>query len=95
MFFPAKIDGAKALELDLVTRLFAREELHRETLALASQLCERDPFALRMMKANFISTEELAIGEFVDIETARNVHCSNRPDFGARMAQSYKRFKAD
>jgi 2-(1,2-epoxy-1,2-dihydrophenyl)acetyl-CoA isomerase len=94
MFFPAKIDGARALELDLVTRLFAREVLHRETMALARQLCERDAFALRMMKANFISAEELAIGEFVDIETARNVHCSNRPDFAARMGESYRRFKA-
>jgi 2-(1,2-epoxy-1,2-dihydrophenyl)acetyl-CoA isomerase len=94
MFFPAKIDGAKALELGLVTRLFAREVLHRETLSLAQQLCDRDAFALRMMKANFISAEELAIAEFVDIETARNVHCSSRPDFGARMAESYRRFKA-
>jgi 2-(1,2-epoxy-1,2-dihydrophenyl)acetyl-CoA isomerase len=93
MFFPEKLDGAKALELGLVTRIFAREALHEETLALARQLCLRDAFALRMMKANFVSAEQLPIAEFVDIETARNVHCSSRPDFSIRMAESYRRFK--
>jgi 2-(1,2-epoxy-1,2-dihydrophenyl)acetyl-CoA isomerase len=90
MFFPEKLSGAQALDLGLVTRLFAREVLHEEVLTLARQLCARDPFALRMMKANFVSAEQLAIGEFVDIETARNVHCSNRPDFARRMAEGYR-----
>ncbi len=95
MFFPEKLDGAKALELGLVTRLFERDVLQAETLALAHQLCERDAFALRMMKANFVSAEAVSISEFIDIETARNVHCSNRPDFAQRMAESYRRFKAE
>lgn len=94
MFFPEKLDGERALELGLVTRLFAPDALHDAALGLARELCARDAFALRMMKANFVSAEQLAIGEFVDIETARNVHCSSRPDFGARMAESYRRFKA-
>ncbi len=67
--------------------------LHGEVEALARQLCAREPFALRMMKANMLSAEELPIGEFIDIETARQVHCTARPDMGARMAESYRKAK--
>jgi 2-(1,2-epoxy-1,2-dihydrophenyl)acetyl-CoA isomerase len=93
LFFPEKLTGTQALELGLVTRLFPRETLHGEVLALAERLCAREPFALRMMKANMLSAEELAIGAFIDIETARQVHCTSRPDMGARMAASYRRSK--
>jgi 2-(1,2-epoxy-1,2-dihydrophenyl)acetyl-CoA isomerase len=93
LIFPEKITGARALEIGLVTRLFAREALHAEVLALAGQLCARDPFALRMMKANMLSAEELAIGDFIDIETARQLHTTNRPDMGARMAEAYRKSK--
>lgn len=93
LFFPEKLDGARALELGLVTRLFARASLHDEVRALADQLCARDPFALRMMKANVISAEELPIREFIDIETARQVHVTGRPDIGKRMAEAYRRSK--
>lgn len=91
LFFPDKLDGAKALEIGLVTRLFARDVLHTEVRNLADQLCAREPFALRMMKANMISAEELPIREFIDIETARQVHVTSRPDIGARMAEAYRR----
>lgn len=93
LFFPEKLTGEQALDLGLVTRLFARDALHRETLALAGQLCAREPFALRMTKANCLSAEELPIAEFIDIETARQVHCTNRPDMGERMAAAYRRTK--
>ena len=94
MFFPDKLDGAKALEIGLVTRLFARETLHDEVRKLADQLCARDPFALRMMKANMLSAEELPIREFIDIETARQIHVTSRPDIGARMAEAYRKSRS-
>lgn len=93
LFFPEKLTGEQALEIGLVTRLFAREALHGEVLALAGQLCAREPLALRMMKANCLSAEHLSIGEFIDIETARHLHVANRPDMGARMAQAFRRSK--
>jgi 2-(1,2-epoxy-1,2-dihydrophenyl)acetyl-CoA isomerase len=93
LFFPEKLDGAAALEVGLVTRLFAREALHEEVRSLADQLCARDPFALRMMKANVLSAEELPIREFIDIETARQLHVTARPDIGARMAEAYRKSK--
>lgn len=93
LFFPDKLTGRQALDLGLVTRLFAREALHAEVLALAGQLCAREAFALRMMKANCLSAEELPIDAFVDIETARQLHCTSRPDMGARMAEAYRQSK--
>ncbi|MDG2002561.1 MAG: enoyl-CoA hydratase-related protein [Novosphingobium sp.] len=93
LFFPDKFDGAEAEEIGLVTRLFAREALHEEVEALARQLCAREPLALKMMKANCLSAEQLDIREFVDIETARHLHGTNRPDMGERMAEAYRRSK--
>jgi 2-(1,2-epoxy-1,2-dihydrophenyl)acetyl-CoA isomerase len=94
LFFPGKLSGEEARDMGLVTRLFPRAALHREVLALAEQLCERDPFALRMMKANVLSAEELAIRDFIEVETARQIHTTNRPDLAARMAEAYARSKA-
>lgn len=93
LFFPDKLDGEKALELGLVTRLFPREILHREVEALARELCGREPLALRMMKANCLSAEQLDMREFVDVETARHLHTTNRPDMGERMAKAWTKSK--
>ena len=93
LFFAEKLTGEQALKIDLVTRLFPREALHDEVLKLAGHLCAREPFALRMMKANMLSAEELAIGDFIDIETARQLHTTNRPDVGAQMAKAWRNSK--
>jgi 2-(1,2-epoxy-1,2-dihydrophenyl)acetyl-CoA isomerase len=93
LFFAEKLTGDQALKIDLVTRLFPRKALHDEALKLAELLCAREPFALRMMKANMLSAEELAIGDFIDIETARQLHTTNRPDVGARMAEAWRKSK--
>lgn len=93
LFFPTKLTGEEALKIDLVTRLFPRETLHDEVLDLAEELAAREPFALRMMKANVLSAEELAIGDFIDVETARQLHTTNRPDLAARMTEAYRKSK--
>lgn len=94
LFFPDKFDAAAALECGFVTRLFPAKSLHAETLTLAGQLCERDSFALRMMKANCLSAEELAIGDFIEIETARHLHCTNRPGMADRLRKGLPRSKS-
>ena len=43
---------------------------------------------MKMMKANMVSAEKLSIEDFIHVESARQIHCSNRPDFAARMAES-------
>jgi 2-(1,2-epoxy-1,2-dihydrophenyl)acetyl-CoA isomerase len=93
LFFPEKLTGEQALAIDLVTRLFPRDRLHAEVLALSEQLCARDPFALRMMKANVLSAEELAIADFIEVETARQIHTTSRPDLAMRMAEAYRKSK--
>lgn len=93
LFFPEKFDADQALEFGLVSRVFLRASLHDEVLTLARQLADREPFALRMMKANMISAEEPDIAKFIDIETARQLHVTGRPDMGVRMAEAYRRAK--
>ncbi len=93
LFFPEKLTGAQALELGFVTRLFPRAVLHDEARKLGDQLCERDPLALGMMKANVVSAEELPLSEYIDIETARHLRCAGRPDFAERMAALFAKSK--
>ncbi|RZJ99616.1 MAG: enoyl-CoA hydratase/isomerase family protein [Novosphingobium sp.] len=93
MLFPGKLTGEEALKLDLVTRLFPRETLHAEVLSLAEELAARDPLALRMAKANLLSAEELAIVDFIEIETARQLETVDRPDLVARMAEGFRAAK--
>ena len=93
LFFPEKFGAASALEFGLVSRVFPQTSLHNDVLALAQRLAARDPFALRMMKANMISADEPGIARFIDIETARHLHVTSRPDMGARMAEAYRQAK--
>ncbi len=93
LFFPDRFGASEALDFGLVTRLFPAESLHEEVRALADQLCARDPFALKMMKANCVSADELALREFIDIETARQLHCTNRPNLAEAMAASDRQFR--
>ena len=74
LLFPERFGADEALGWGLVTRLFEPANLFNQTMKLAGELCERDPYALRMMKANCLSAEHLTIQEFVEIETARHLH---------------------
>jgi 2-(1,2-epoxy-1,2-dihydrophenyl)acetyl-CoA isomerase len=88
LFFPDKIDARQALEFGLVTRLFDPESLHDNVMALAKELAGRSPFALRMMKANFVSAEMLNIQEFIEVESARHMHAMTSSVFAAEPAAS-------
>jgi 2-(1,2-epoxy-1,2-dihydrophenyl)acetyl-CoA isomerase len=82
LFFPEKITAAQALDLGLVTRLFGAEALHGSVLALAEELAARNPIALRMMKANLVSAEQLGLREYIEIESARHLHGMASSFFG-------------
>ncbi len=94
LFFPQKLTGADALALGFVSRVYPRERLHAEVETLAQQLCNRDPLALGMMKANTLSAETLPFADYIAVETARHLRCANRPDFAARMAELFARSRA-
>jgi 2-(1,2-epoxy-1,2-dihydrophenyl)acetyl-CoA isomerase len=83
LFFPDKINAQQALEFGLVTRLYAADALPGAAIALAEELAGRNPFALRMMKANVLAAETLALKEYVDIESARHLHTVSGSTFGS------------
>jgi 2-(1,2-epoxy-1,2-dihydrophenyl)acetyl-CoA isomerase len=93
LFFPGKLTGEDALALGFVSRLFPRDSLHEEVARLARQLCDRDPLALGLMKANVVSAELLPFSDYIAIETARHLRCAGRPDFAERMAELFKKSK--
>ena len=92
LLFPDKITAKKALEFGLVTRLFPADTLHESVMSLAEELAGRNPFALRMMKANLISAETLGIQDHIEIELARHLHTMAGSSFGeVRRALSASR----
>lgn len=93
LFFPQKLTGADALAMGFVSRVFPRASLHTQVEALAQQLCDRDPLALGMMKANALSAETLPMADYIAIETARHLRCAGRPDFAERMAELFAKSK--
>lgn len=77
LLFPEKISATYAKEIGLVSRLFSRAELHEEVEKLAYSLTQRNPFALRMHKANLVSAEKLDFQSYIDIESARHLHTTS------------------
>ncbi|GGC11522.1 enoyl-CoA hydratase [Novosphingobium endophyticum] len=95
ILFPERFGGKEALAMGLVNRLFAPDELHEAVLSIAGDLAARDPLALRLIKANSLSAERLPIGEYIDIETARHLETTDRPERARLMAEGYARRKDD
>ncbi|MGB8366716.1 MAG: enoyl-CoA hydratase/isomerase family protein [Rhizomicrobium sp.] len=87
LLFPDKITAKEALEFGLATRLFPADTLHQSVISLAEELVGRNPFALRMMKANLISAETVGFQDYIEIESARHLHTMAGSSFGgARRA---------
>jgi 2-(1,2-epoxy-1,2-dihydrophenyl)acetyl-CoA isomerase len=81
MFFPDKFSAQEALQHGLVSRVFPDEALHDRVITLAQELVDRDPFALRLMKENFLSAETCGIRDFIEIESARHLHITSGKAF--------------
>jgi 2-(1,2-epoxy-1,2-dihydrophenyl)acetyl-CoA isomerase len=77
LFFGDKITAETALAFDLVTRVFPSAQLHPATLERAAELAGRNPFSLRMMKANVVSAESLSLADYIEIESARMMHVNS------------------
>lgn len=82
---PEKLTGEDALRLGLVTRLYPRAALHDETRRVAERLAGFDPVALRTMKANLLSAERMDFHEYMELESARHVHLTNRAGLAELM----------
>jgi 2-(1,2-epoxy-1,2-dihydrophenyl)acetyl-CoA isomerase len=86
MFFPEKFTAGEALGYGLVTRVYKSEVLHAEVEAAARGLADRDPFALRLMKENFLSAESSALRDYIEVESARHLHITSGSSFRSRVA---------
>lgn len=95
LFFPDRFGAEEALHMGLVTRLFEPEALHEGTLALAQELSEHDAMALRLMKANCVSAETLPIDAYIEVESARHLLTTSRPDLHQSMSAGHARRKRD
>ncbi|HMO69378.1 MAG TPA: enoyl-CoA hydratase-related protein [Novosphingobium sp.] len=93
LLFPGKLQADRAEALGLVGSLFAPERLHAEVARLARGLAARDALALRLMKANFVSAEVLALGDYIEVETERHIEASSRPGMAERLAAGLRETK--
>lgn len=91
MLLPQKLPASRALELGLVSRLVPADQLEASVSATAAELCSRDPLALRLIKANLLAADQPDLAQFIELESARHLHTTNRPDTRARMAQARSR----
>jgi 2-(1,2-epoxy-1,2-dihydrophenyl)acetyl-CoA isomerase len=79
MLVPEKVRAEEALRIGLVSKLYPAEDLHREVRAIAAQMAAAVPATLRLMKANLVSAETLALDQYIELETARHVHITSSP----------------
>ena len=79
LYFSEKFDAAQALNWGLVTRMFEPETLFENTLDAARILAGYSAEALKTMKANILSAEDLAMRPYVEVETARHLHLATGP----------------
>lgn len=93
LLMPGRFGAAQALSMGMVSKVFPQAALHDEVGAIARQMAAREPFALRMMKANILSAETLPMAAFIDVETARQTAATGRPDIAERMAAAFRQAK--
>ena len=90
LYFSDKFDAAQALNWGLVTRVFDADTLFTGTLDAASTLAGYPASALRAMKTNILSAEELALPSYMEIETARHLHLASGPE----LREGFAAFRA-
>lgn len=90
LLFSDKIDADAALACGLVTRLLSADSWEEEAMAAARALITMHEGAMRMMKANLISAEQLGLGDYIELETSRHLDGIGRGGF-ERLAARFVR----
>jgi 2-(1,2-epoxy-1,2-dihydrophenyl)acetyl-CoA isomerase len=67
-----KFDGAEALRLGLVTRLFNEDTYEQELAAVVDRLAGSAPLALTALKGNFVAAEKLGFADYIRFEAERH-----------------------
>ena len=79
-FLSAKFNAAEALRIGLVSRVFPDAAFRAEIAAIARELADASPAALRGMKANFVDAEKLGLADYLRVESRRHIAVMAGPD---------------
>jgi len=87
-FLPRRVTAAEALDIGLVSRVFADDEFRAETEALLATLLEKSPTALRGLKAHYVTAERMELADFVAYESERHLQIAASAD----TAEAFRAF---
>jgi 2-(1,2-epoxy-1,2-dihydrophenyl)acetyl-CoA isomerase len=79
-FLPAKFFAEDALRMGLVSEVYPTEGFRDTLAATAARLADASPYALRMMKQNFLDAETLPLDSYIELESRRHVDVMARDD---------------
>ncbi len=85
-FLSGRVDAAAALNMGLVSRVVAEEELEAETGRFVARLAQGAPIALRNMKQNIAAASAGTMDEAMAIEARNMVRCFQTEDFREGVA---------
>jgi len=80
-----KISATEAQEIGLVNRVFAEDQLEKETMAIAHRIATGPTVAYRYMKENISRAVSGEMGECMDLEATHHVHTSLTRDHKAAV----------
>lgn len=73
MLLPRKFTAQEALEMGFVSRVYEPAAFDASVAELVSEMAERNPVALRDIKANLVDAETLPLVDYIERETERHV----------------------
>ena len=86
--FPGKFGAAEALEMGLISRLWAGDTFEGELAGLTARLTGAAPIALSMLKQNFVSAEKMGFANYIALESERHTRIFRTED----TAEAFKAY---
>ena len=71
-FMPEKFPASNALDMGMVSRVFADNAFRDEMDGILHTLRHKAPLALKALKANFLAAERMGLADYIAIETERH-----------------------
>ncbi len=71
-FFPRKIEGAEALDIGLIERLWSADSFEAELEAFVSKLAASAPLAMAALKNNFVEAERMGLQSYITFESQKH-----------------------
>jgi 2-(1,2-epoxy-1,2-dihydrophenyl)acetyl-CoA isomerase len=88
LLFPRKFTAQEALGMGLVSRLVPEGEFEETVVTLATGAAASAPLAVRGMKANLRAASVLQLGDYLSVETERQIQCGRSED-AAEAGQAF------